>query len=115
MKYLLKFNENTIDLRLPKEVSEKEFFNKKGIFKMRDFTDVENKQMCNILNEKRKKSDIRWTLSYEFIEIHKGNRQSWEIVKLDDDWFTIIYSYWNTDCYFICDEFEEVINYMNSI
>ena len=113
MKHIRKFNESD-EVRYPKKVTQKEFFHKKSIFKMKDFSYNEKKTMCDILNEKSKKIHLSWSTSSDFIEIYR-DRQFWEIVKLDDDWFTIIYTYWNTDEYYICDEFEEVVNFLKLI
>jgi hypothetical protein len=105
---ILKFNESS--KRYPIKVNQKEFFDKKGIHKMISFTQTERTTMFNILTEKQKRKNIYWSTSLEFIEIYSG-KEFFEIVKLDDDWFTIIhddpYSRINNS-YYICDEFEEV-------
>ncbi len=85
---ILKFNES--NKRYPTKVSRDEFYRKKGIHRMVDFTQIERKTMRYILTEKSKKKNISWTTSSEFIEIYSG-KEFFEIVKLDDDWFTIIH------------------------
>ena len=105
-----RFNES---LRFPTEVSESEFFKKKSIHKMVDFSASERKQIIDILNKKNK----RFSLSSEYVEIHSD--LSPEVVKFDDEWFTIIqYKYYNnggTYSFFICDGFEEVLSYLNEL
>jgi hypothetical protein len=107
---ILRFNES--EKRYPKKVSQDEFFERKTSNRMIDFTQSERTMMRDILTEKRKRRDINWTNSLEFIEIYCG-REFFEIVKLDDAWFTII----NEDIfgitkYYVCDEFEEVVNFL---
>jgi len=112
---ILRFNESS--KRYPKKVTQKEFFDKKGIHKMISFTQTERTTMFNILTEKQKRKDIRWSTSSEFIEIYSG-KEFFEIVKLDDDWFTIIHEdpYSRVvDSYYICDEFEEVVNFLTDL
>ena len=107
---ILRFNESS--KRYPQKVNQKEFFDKKEIHKMVSFSQTEATTMFNILTEKQKRKDIRWSTSSEFIEIYCG-RNFFEIVKLDDDWFTIISEdSWSQNEYFICDEFEEVVNFL---
>jgi hypothetical protein len=127
---ILRFNESS--KRYPKKVTQKEFFDKKGIHKMISFTQTERTTMSNILTEKQKKyefnpiysdKDIRWSKLYgydegtssEFIEIHYLG-EFFEIVKLDDDWFTIIHDLYGSSIeYYICDEFEEVVNFLTDL
>jgi hypothetical protein len=119
---ILRFSESS--KRYPQKVNQKEFFNKKGIHKMVSFTQTERNTMFDILTEKQKwvlypvmvkRKDIRWSTSSEFIEIYCG-RNFFEIVKLDDDWFTIISEdSWSQNEYFICDEFEEVVNFLTDL
>ena len=114
---ILRFNESS--KRYPKKVNQKEFFDKKRIHKMISFTQTERTTMFNILTEKQKRKDIRWSTSSEFIEIYSG-KELFEIVKLDDDWFTInsfryIHYSRAVDSYYICDEFEEVVNFLTDL
>ena len=110
---ILRFNESS--KRYPKKVTQKEFFDKRKIHKMVSFTQVERTTMSNILTEKQNRKDIRWSNSSEFIEIY-CDRNFFEIVKLDDDWFTIISEdSWSQNEYFICDEFEEVVNFLTDL
>lgn len=121
---ILRFDESY--KRYPQKVNQKEFFDKKGIHKMISFTQTERTTMFNILTEKKKRKDIRWSTSSEFIEIYSGKEffelhifvfgKRWSIVKLDDDWFTIISeNSWSQNEYFICDEFEEVVNFLTDL
>lgn len=115
---ILRFDESY--KRYPQKVNQKEFFDKKRIHKMVSFTQTERTTMFNILTEKQKRKDIRWSttnehMNSEFIEIYCG-RNFFEIVKLDDDWFTIVGDdNWGKNEYFICDEFEEVVNFLTDL
>jgi len=107
---ILRFNES--EKRYPSKVSRDEFFERKRSNRMIYFTQSERKKMFDALTEKRKKRDINWSNSPEFIEIYCG-RDFFEIVKLDDDWFTIINDEgYGVTKYYICDEFEEVLNFL---
>ena len=62
-----------------------------------------------------KKKGYDFKTNPEFIEIYKSYCEV-EIVKFEDDWFTIIYiDKWGSHEYYICDEFEEVESYLNSL
>jgi hypothetical protein len=110
---ILKFNESS--KRYPIKVHQEKFFDKRRIHKMISFTQNERTTMLNILTEKQKRSHIHWSISSEFIEIYCGGN-FFEIVKLNDDWFTIINEYnRGQNEYFICDEFEEVVNFLTDL
>jgi hypothetical protein len=107
---ILRFNESN---RFPTKVTQGDFFDKKSKFRMVDWSPRERTTLFNILTEKQKKRNIHWSTSSEFIEIHIS-REFCEIVKLDDDWFTIIHTDAAKTEYYICDEFEEVVNFLNN-
>ena len=108
---ILKFNESS----LPKQVNRHEFYKKRDSHKFLLFTDKERQSMLDVLYKKREKKEIRWSLSDCFIEIYKPRIHS-EIVKLDDEWFTVIDgSEHGSDTYYVCDTFDEVIAYLNQL
>lgn len=104
MKRILRFNES---IRFPKKVSSEEFFKKRSTHKMVDFSYSEEKQIKEILRTKR----AQWSFSNEFFEVF--TRPAIEVVKLSDDWFTIIEG--NHGPFYICDEFEEVLTYLRQL
>ncbi len=116
-----KFFESELSKRFPLQVSQKEFFDKRGKFRMVKWTEYENKVLFRILDERRDKSYGRFyfSISSDFLEISSNSGYFYEIIKLDDDWFTIIKQYNRgsyggvSDQYFIADEFEEVVNFLN--
>lgn len=110
---ILKFNESS--KRYPIKVSQNEFFRKKEIHRIVDFSLIERKTMREILTKKQTIKTISWSTSSDFIEIYSG-RDFFEIVKLDDYWFTIIHETpYSIDSYYTCDEFEEVVNFLIDI
>jgi hypothetical protein len=121
---ILKFNES--QKRYPIEVDEEEFLQKKTMYKKVNFTDNETDIIFRIMaKKKREKSEDGETMKitypssesfeFEFSFISYG-KWKYVISKLDDDWFCIsfydISSYETIFRYFICDEFEEVINFL---
>ncbi len=104
MKRILRFNES---MRFPKKVSSEEFFKKRSTHKMVDFSASERIQLREILNSKR----YHWSFSGEYFEVH--SRPPVEVIKLSDDWFTIIEG--NHGPFYICDEFEEVLTYLRQL
>ena len=104
MKRILRFNES---IRFPKKVSSEEFFKKRSTHKMVDFSYSEEKQIKEILRSKR----YQWSFSNEFFEVF--SRPPVEVIKLADDWFTIIEG--NHGPFYICDEFEEVLTYLRQL
>lgn len=104
MKRILRFNES---IRFPKRVSSEEFFKKRSTHKMVDFSYSEEKQIKEILRTKRS----HWSFSNEFFEVF--SRPPVEVVKLADEWYTIIEG--NSGPFYICDEFEELIAYLRQL
>ena len=101
------------------KVSQDEFFRKKEIRKMIDLSKYEISIIFKTLDDKRIKRKISFSFSSEFVEISTSS-SFFEIVKLDDDWFTIIQQD-NTgrfggtkDEFYIADEFEEVVNFLKT-
>lgn len=111
MKRILRFNES---IRFPKKVSSEEFFKKRSTHKMVDFSYSEVKQIKEILRSKRYQWSFRryqWSFSIEIFEVF--SRPPVEVVKLSDDWFTIIEG--NHGPFYICDEIEEVLTYLRQL
>lgn len=106
---IYKFNEYYSTLRYPKMVGLKEFMNKKQTHRMTDFSASERKSITDIVYKKRGRASF----SSCFVEIYY-TYDNVEIVKLVDDWFTIIIEGYSATEYFICDEFEEVISWLES-
>ena len=118
MYRLRRFNESD-EKRYPLQISQEEFFKKKSNFRMVNWSDSQRRVLFQILNDKRdKKYSFDFSVSSEFVEIWSSG-YIYEIVKLDDDWFTIIKQYnkgqygGESDKYFLADEFEEVVNFLN--
>ncbi len=115
---IYKFNEYYSTLRYPKMVGLKEFMNKKQTHRMTDFSASERKSITDIVYKKRGRASF----SSCFVEIYytyinedgEFGFDNVEIVKLVDDWFTIIIEGYSATEYFICDEFEEVISWLES-
>jgi len=113
---ILRFNESK---RYPQKATQEEFFDKKSKFGMVDWTSAERTILFKILDEKLLKRNISWSTSSEFIEI-STSMNFYEIVKLDDDWFTIIKQDNRgrfggvRDEFYIADEFEEVVNFLTN-
>ena len=116
-----KFFESETIIRLPQKVSESDFFEKRGKFRMMEWTDNEHKVLFRILDGKRDKNYGRFSFSFssDFLEMDSNSGCFYGIIKLDGDWFTIIKQYNKglyggvSDEYFIADEFEEVVNFLN--
>lgn len=114
MTRILRFNES----RLPTQVSQSEFFKKRQDHKMCDFSPSERSQIIEILRNKGISSNTyiylnvkkTYSFSIEYIEI---TRRNIEVIKLDDEWFTIIEGH--NGPFYICDEFEELINYLKQL
>lgn len=99
------------EISYPLKVSSDEFFRKRKLHKMCDFSVSERSYMATELRKKI----ISYSLSPDFIEIFPLHR-SIEIIKLDDYWFTISVQYSRgSDEYYICDEFDEVKVFINSL
>ena len=107
---IYKFNEYYSTLRYPKKVSYEEFMNKKQTHRMIDFSASERKSIADIVNKKHGRASF----SSDFVEIYY-KYSTIEIVKLRDEWFTIIMEGTSSNYYYyICDEFEEVISWLNN-
>ena len=120
MYRLKRFNESD-EKRYPIQITQEEFFKKKSTFRMIDWSDSQRRILFQILDDKRSKryGSFDFSISSEFVEISSPSGYFYEIVKLDDDWFTIIKQYNKGrygrvgDEYFLADEFEEVVNFLN--
>jgi hypothetical protein len=100
-----KFNESQ---KFPTQVNSQEFMKKKSTHKMVDFSYSEEKQVKEILRSKGKD----FSFSNEFFEVFMRPK-SIEVVKLNDEWYTIIEG--SHGPYYICDGFEEVIGYIKQL
>lgn len=98
--------------RLPRRVSKKELIDRRK-YGFEQFSPNEVNKIREILKRKGK----TYSLSSDMLEID-GIYTNYEILKLSDYYFTIVVSHRNhgwtgsDDCY-ICDEFEELENFMN--
>jgi hypothetical protein len=121
MYRLRRFNESN-EKRYPIQINQEEFFKKKSLFRMVDWSDSQRRVLFEILDDKRSKRysfgySFDFSISSEFVEISSSSGYFYEIVKLEDDWFTIIkQGRWKGvgDEYFLGDEFEEVVNFLKN-
>jgi hypothetical protein len=105
-----RFNEDIDEKRFPTKVNQQEFFAKRDR-SMDDFSSYERKTMIDILRKK----GYDFSTNPEFIEFYNSWR-SLEIVKFIDEWFTIIdCDKWGQKEFYICDGFEEVESFLNSL
>lgn len=108
MKYIKHFEQNQLNSdRFPKKVSEEEFINRRR-YGFDSFTTYETNKIREILNNKKRS----YSLSSDILEIN-GWYTTYEILKLADEYFTIIISNQRTEEYYICDGFEELYNFLN--
>ena len=83
---------------------------KKLLVKTESWTDWERKQLFNI---GRLKSD-RTNVDSDYVEYWTSSNHT-EICKFIDSWYTIIQTdRWNQSRYYLADEFEEVLNWLNT-
>lgn len=99
-----KFNESQ---RFPTQVNSQEFMKKKSTHKMVDFSALERSKIREILYAKR----LDYSFSGDYFEVTR--RPPVEVVKLNDEWFTIIEG--NHGPYYVCDGFEELITYLRQL
>lgn len=126
---ILKFNES--QKRYPIEVDREEFLQKERIHKKINFTENETDSIFSIIakkkREKLKNGEILKLIysssdplesEFSFVLYKEWTTDKYTISKLDDDWFGIL-TYDIPSCettrYFICDEFEEVINFLTEL
>lgn len=105
-----RFNES--EERTAKEVRGWEFIEKRKLHKMEKFTESEKSRILQILKERQKHKDFRFSFNQDFLEIFGRNLV--EVVKLSDYWFTIIRTdRWGANTqYFICDDIDELFNWL---
>ena len=102
--------ENVSDDRFPTKVNKEEFMKKRNVLNMESWDTPERK---NLLDFGRTKH-LRINIDYDYVEYWTDQGRHIEICKLVDSWFTIIVTdRWNQSEYYLADEFDEVMTWLN--